>query len=209
MADYYTIAQVVGEPDEWEHEDYGWFNSFTLQFEGVEGVVQLNKKQASPEPEVGEVLYGNITPSGGDFPPKFKTEKDPAKKSGGGGGKSSGGARRSSGGGGGKGGYSPEDLRAIRRNEAQGKAVQWLIFKALAKQTPQGTGKDGEFMLTVDFLGEGGLVDLFVQDVLRAEKGPAKATTSPEQPPIPTTTDSPPPEPRPSENPDGDDDIPF
>jgi len=208
VADYYTIAQVVGEPDEWEHDDYGWFNQFTLQFEGVEGVVQLNKKQTSPEPEVGEVLYGNIIPSGGDFPPKFKTEKDPAKKSGTGGGKSSsGGARRSSGGGGGKGGYSEEDLRAIRRNEAQGKAAQWLIFKALAKQTPRGSGADGEFMLTADFLAEGGLVDLFVQDVSKAQKG-AKATTSPELPPTPTPQDSPPPQERPSETND-DDDIPF
>jgi hypothetical protein len=56
-------------PKEWESK-YGTMVTYKVKFEGSDDIVDVNRKQTSPAPKVGEVLTGAIEST--DFGKKFK-----------------------------------------------------------------------------------------------------------------------------------------
>ena len=117
MSQTYTVLNVVGDPREWEGR-YGKNLSYTVALKDVDGVVELSQKPETPAPKAGDELTGEITPSSGNFPPKFKKDKPQ------GGGNWSGG------------GMSPEREKKIVRQHSQHMALQYAAIHATQGKLP-------------------------------------------------------------------------
>lgn len=65
----YRIEKVTGS-EEWEGQ-FGPMISYNIVLENV-GDAQLNQKPSTPAPEPGQVIFGDIQPSKGGFPPRLK-----------------------------------------------------------------------------------------------------------------------------------------
>ena len=69
----YTITNVQRR-DEWESQ-YGLMVTFAIALQGQDGWIKLNQKLTTPEPRVGETIYGDIiseTDRNGNSYKKFK-----------------------------------------------------------------------------------------------------------------------------------------
>lgn len=69
----YTITNVQRR-DEWDSQ-YGTMVTFAIALQGQDGWIKLNQKLTTPEPRVGETIYGDIiteTDRNGNSYKKFK-----------------------------------------------------------------------------------------------------------------------------------------
>lgn len=87
MAETYKIKAVKPEPKQWSSQ-YGPMLTYTVLFEGREIPTEINKKQDSPAPKVGDEVFGDINRT--EYGDKFKSQQKPFS-GGGGGAKSFGG----------------------------------------------------------------------------------------------------------------------
>lgn len=71
MAQDYKVTAVSPDPKEWSGQ-YGPMKTYRMKLEGVDDVVEVNKKAESPAPTRGEELYGEIQPNG-QYASKFKS----------------------------------------------------------------------------------------------------------------------------------------
>lgn len=101
MNEEYKITAVSPQVKEWEGQ-YGKMKTFHVRLDKHgDTPVQLNKKLGSPEPQVGESVYGSIQRT--EYGDKFKGAKKPFS-----------------------GGGQPRDDMAIRAQWAIGQAVNYL-----------------------------------------------------------------------------------
>lgn len=131
----YTIREIIGTPNAWSSQKGGPMLSYSLDVtgdDGFTGQVELNQKQSTPPPTVGQVVDGTLDKSNSKYAPKLK--KTPPQGGGvGGGGPRSGG-----------GGKSKADQDSIERAVAYKGAID--IVAAMA--TDQTTNTNLKAMLT-------------------------------------------------------------
>lgn len=129
----YTIREVIGQPNAWSSQKGGPMLSYSLDVtgdDGFTGQVELNQKQATPPPTVGQVVEGTLDKSNPKYAPKLK--KTPPQSFGGGGQRSGGG------------GKSKADQDSIERAVAYKGAVDLVAAMA----TDQTTNVNLKAMLT-------------------------------------------------------------
>lgn len=108
MAQSYRVVAVSSTVKEWAG-NYGPMKTYRLKLEGLEDVVELNKKPESPAPKQGDELFGTVEDS--EFGKKFKAERQM-------------GAFGST-----RGGYQPrpDHHEEIKAQWSIGQAVQWQM----------------------------------------------------------------------------------
>lgn len=122
MPQEYTVSQVSSkEPKRWKN-DYGTMVTYVVMLEGHQNPVQINKKEASNAPIVGDTIYGHIEPT--DFGDKFKSD---LRTSGSGGNKTSGQSAS----------YTPRDDASIKAQFAIKAAIQYVIGDNTTPMTTQ------------------------------------------------------------------------
>jgi hypothetical protein len=88
-AQTYKVAEVKGNPNPWTHSSGSKNLDYRCAFEGVNGDVEVTRKESSPAPQVGDELFGTLqTKTQAGYTYKFKSEQQ------GGGGGGGGGASR-------------------------------------------------------------------------------------------------------------------
>lgn len=114
----YTIREVIGTPNAWSSQKGGPMLSYSLDVtgdDGFTGQVELNQKDSTPPPTVGQVVEGTLDKSNPKYAPKLK--KTPPQGGGfGGGGPRSGGRQR-----------DPNERDSIERQTAYKGAVELTV----------------------------------------------------------------------------------
>lgn len=112
----HKVIRVSDYTKDWDSK-YGTLTTHYCEVEGIEGVVEVNKKLGNDGPAVGEELYGTFTES--DYVDKagkthWKFKAAPKNNFSGGGGKS----------------YQPRDDNHIRAQWAIGQAMSFFTAKS-------------------------------------------------------------------------------
>lgn len=109
----------VSEPREWSSQ-YGDMKTYTVKVDGDQAPYQLNKKAASPAPDVGQTIQvESVTPDPeGKWPAKIKM------------------VAPNKGGFGGGGGMSPEREAKIMRQHSQEMALRYAAIKNAQGKLP-------------------------------------------------------------------------
>lgn len=71
----YTIREVIGQPNAWSSQKGGPMLSYSLDVtgdDGFTGQVELNQKDSTPAPTVGQVIDGTLDKSNPKYAPKLK-----------------------------------------------------------------------------------------------------------------------------------------
>lgn len=90
MAQTYIVKEVDGVTNDWSNKHGGHFTSYRCALEGVEGDVEVAKKQGNQGPTPGTELFGRLEPKTiAGYSWRFFAEQ----QQGAGGGNSSGGSR--------------------------------------------------------------------------------------------------------------------
>lgn len=119
----YTIREVIGQPNAWNSTKGGPMLSYSLDVtgdDGFTGQVELNQKQTTAAPTVGQVIDGTLDRSNPKYAPKLK--KTPPQ---GGGGPRSGAGRP----------RDPAERESIERSVAYKGAVD-LVAAMLSHPEP-------------------------------------------------------------------------
>lgn len=115
------VIEGVSEPKPWV-SDYGPMNTFTIRVQADDAGYDLNRKQTSPAPTIGQTIeVASVTPSNGDYPAKIKLA-----------------APQGGGGGGGNGAMNPEREAKIVRQHSQMVAVEYVKFAHERGTLPDG-----------------------------------------------------------------------
>lgn len=140
----YTIREVIGQPNAWSSQKGGPMLSYSLDVtgdDGFTGQVELNQKDSTPAPTVGQVIDGTLDKSNPKYAPKLK--KAPPQ----GGGFGGGGPRA---------GKSKADQDSIERAVAYKGAVD-LVAAMLQSQHRQPGDEKFAIGETVEFYFSHGL----------------------------------------------------
>lgn len=140
----YTIREVIGQPNAWSSQKGGPMLSYSLDVtgdDGFTGQVELNQKDSTPAPTVGQVIDGTLDKSNPKYAPKLK--KAPPQ----GGGFGGGGPRA---------GKSKADQDSIERAVAYKGAVD-LVAAMLQSQHRQPGDEKFAIGETVEFYFNHGL----------------------------------------------------
>jgi len=140
----YTIREVIGTPIAWSSQKGGPMLSYSLDVtgdDGFTGQVELNQKDSTPAPTVGQVIDGTLDKSNPKYAPKLK--KAPPQ----GGGFGGGGPRA---------GKSKADQDSIERAVAYKGAVD-LVAAMLQSQHRQPGDEKFAIGETVEFYFSHGL----------------------------------------------------